>query len=122
MCAKRVAVDARHHLLGRLASISAKELLNGQKVVVVRCEEICMRGGLVRQKMNLMRFLRKRMNTKPSHGLIQFPAPFNILWRTIRGCDDSSQRLSEEWQLSLDLVVLYSEPEQVWDSGWAMNL
>ncbi|KHG04922.1 60S ribosomal L13a-4 -like protein [Gossypium arboreum] len=61
MCAKRVAVDARHHLLGRLASISAKELLNGQKVVVVRCEEICMRGGL----------------------------------------DDSSQRLSEEWQLSL---------------------
>ncbi|TYI38516.1 hypothetical protein ES332_A02G033300v1 [Gossypium tomentosum] len=73
-------------MLGRLASILAKELLNGQKVVVVRCEEICMWGGLVSQKMNIMRFLRKRMNTKPSHGLIQFPAPANILWRTIRGC------------------------------------
>ncbi|TYH82190.1 hypothetical protein ES332_D02G041600v1 [Gossypium tomentosum] len=75
MCSKRVAVDARHHMLGRLASILAKELLNGQKIVVVRCEEICMWGGLVGQKMNLMRFLRKRMNTEPSHGLIQFPAP-----------------------------------------------
>lgn len=26
-------VDARHHMLGRLASILAKELLNGQRVV-----------------------------------------------------------------------------------------
>ncbi|PPR94592.1 hypothetical protein GOBAR_AA26066 [Gossypium barbadense] len=51
VCAKKVVVDARHHMLGRLASIVAKELLNGQKVVVVRCEEICMSGGLVRQKM-----------------------------------------------------------------------
>ncbi|KAI4962755.1 hypothetical protein ZWY2020_025807 [Hordeum vulgare] len=51
VCAKRVVVDARHHMLGRLASIVAKELLNGQRVVVVRCEEICMSGGLVRQKM-----------------------------------------------------------------------
>ena len=78
-------MDARHHMLGRLASILAKELLNGQKVVVVRCEEICMSGGLVRQKMKYMRFLRKRMNTKPSHGPIHFRAPSKILWRTIRG-------------------------------------
>ncbi|KAE9460782.1 hypothetical protein C3L33_07307, partial [Rhododendron williamsianum] len=48
ICARRVVVDARHHMLGRLASILAKELLNGQKVVVVRCEEICLSGGLVR--------------------------------------------------------------------------
>ncbi|XP_021896841.1 60S ribosomal protein L13a-2-like [Carica papaya] len=85
ICAKRVVVDARHHMLGRLASILAKELLNGQKVVVVRCEEICMSGGLVRQKMKYMRFLRKRMNTKPSHGPIHFRSPAKIFWRTIRG-------------------------------------
>ncbi|CAI9107434.1 OLC1v1006784C1 [Oldenlandia corymbosa var. corymbosa] len=85
ICAKRVVVDARHHMLGRLASIIAKELLNGQKVVVVRCEEICLSGGLVRQKMKYLRFLRKRMNTKPSHGPIHFRAPSKILWRTIRG-------------------------------------
>ncbi|XP_051130062.1 60S ribosomal protein L13a-4-like [Andrographis paniculata] len=85
ICAKKVVVDARHHMLGRLASILAKELLNGQKVVVVRCEEIALSGGLVRQKMKYLRFLRKRMNTKPSHGPIHFRAPSKILWRTIRG-------------------------------------
>ena len=85
LCAKRVVVDARHHMLGRLASIIAKELLNGQKVVVVRCEELCISGGLVRQKMKYMRFLRKRMNTKPSHGPIHFRAPAKIFWRTVRG-------------------------------------
>nr|ABK22228.1 unknown [Picea sitchensis]ABK22389.1 unknown [Picea sitchensis]ABK22608.1 unknown [Picea sitchensis]ABK23686.1 unknown [Picea sitchensis]ABK23694.1 unknown [Picea sitchensis] len=85
ICAKEVVVDARHHMLGRLASILAKELLHGQRVVVVRCEEICMSGGLVRQKMKYLRFLRKRMNTKPSHGPIHFRAPSRILWRTIRG-------------------------------------
>ncbi|KAL0655823.1 hypothetical protein Bca4012_076407 [Brassica carinata] len=85
ICAKRVVVDARHHMLGRLASIIAKELLNGQRVVVVRCEEICLSGGLVRQKMKYMRFLRKRMNTKPSHGPIHFRAPSKIFWRTVRG-------------------------------------
>jgi len=83
--APRVVIDARHHMLGRLASIVAKELLNGQRVVIVRCEEICMSGGLVRQKMKYLRFLRKRMNTKPSHGPIHFRAPAKILWRTIRG-------------------------------------
>ncbi|XP_073283666.1 large ribosomal subunit protein uL13y-like [Primulina huaijiensis] len=85
ICAKIVVVDARHHMLGRLSSILAKELLNGQKVVVVRCEEICLSGGLVRQKMKYSRFRRKRMNTKPSHGPIHFRAPSKILWRTIRG-------------------------------------
>ncbi|VFQ86309.1 unnamed protein product [Cuscuta campestris] len=85
ICARRVVVDARHHMLGRLASILAKELLNGQHVVVVRCEEICQSGGLVRQKMKYHRFLRKRMNTKPSHGPIHHRAPSKILWRTIRG-------------------------------------
>ncbi|KAJ0783326.1 putative ribosomal protein L13 [Helianthus annuus] len=86
ICAKEVVVDARHHMLGRLSSILAKELLNGQRVTVVRCEEICLSGGLVRQKMKYLRFLRKRMNTKPSHGPIHFRAPSKILWRTIRGC------------------------------------
>jgi large subunit ribosomal protein L13Ae len=66
ICAKRIVVDARHHMLGRLSSIIAQELLNGPK-------------------MKYLRFLRKRMNTKPSHGPIHFRSPAKILWRTIRG-------------------------------------
>jgi len=37
MFEKLVVVDCRGHLMGRLASILAKELLNGQKVV---CEYV----------------------------------------------------------------------------------
>lgn len=85
VCAKQVVVDARQHMLGRLASVVAKELLNGQKVVIVRCDEICASGGLVRQKMKYLRFLRKRMNTKPDKGPYHFRSPARILWRTIRG-------------------------------------
>ena len=50
MFQKVVIVDGRGHLLGRLASILAKELLNGQKVVVVRTEEINISGSLFRNK------------------------------------------------------------------------
>jgi hypothetical protein len=49
MCAKRIVVDTCHHMLGRLSSIIAKELLNDQKVVVVRSEQIYVSSGLVRQ-------------------------------------------------------------------------
>ncbi|KAK9929932.1 hypothetical protein M0R45_027000 [Rubus argutus] len=85
ICAKRVVVDARHHMLGRLSSIVAKELPNRQKVMVVRCEELAISGGLVRQKMKYMQFLSKHMNTKPSHSPIHFRAPTKIFWRTVRG-------------------------------------
>ena len=37
-------------MLGRLASVVAKQLLVGQPVVCVRCEEAVLSGGLVRQK------------------------------------------------------------------------
>jgi Ribosomal protein L13 len=42
---KPIVVDGRGHLMGRLASIVAKQLLSGQKVVVVRTEEILISGS-----------------------------------------------------------------------------
>jgi large subunit ribosomal protein L13Ae len=51
VCAKHIVVDARHHMLGRLSSIIAKELLNGQKAIVVHYEEICLSAGLARQEV-----------------------------------------------------------------------
>lgn len=82
---KTIVIDARAHMLGRLASIVAKQLLTGQQIVVVRCEEIAISGGLVRQKMKYERFLRKRMNTNPTRGPYHFRAPSRIFWRTLRG-------------------------------------
>ena len=53
VCTKVVVVDARHHMLGCLTSILVKELLNGQRIVVVHCEEIYLFGRLVHQKIRL---------------------------------------------------------------------
>ncbi len=53
--------------------------------VAVRCEEITISGGIVRQKAKFDRFLNKRSVSNPRHGAIKFRAPGRILWRTIRG-------------------------------------
>ena len=42
---KTKVIDGRDHLLGRLGSIVAKELLAGQKVVIVRCDEMVISGS-----------------------------------------------------------------------------
>ena len=61
-------------------------MLFRRRQVVVRCEEINISGGLVRQKAKYERFLKKRMLTAPTKGPIHYRAPSRILWRTMRGC------------------------------------
>jgi len=82
---KPVIVDCRGHLLGRLASYIAKELLNGRKIVCVRTEDINISGSLFRNKLKFHLFLTKRMNTNPRRGPFHFRQPSRILWRTVRG-------------------------------------
>ena len=53
--------------------------------MVVRCEAINISGSSYRNKLKYMEFLRKRMNTNPSHGPYHFRAPSKIFWRTVRG-------------------------------------
>jgi len=48
-------VDGKGHLLGRLAATLAKELLSGQKVVVVRTELINVSGSFFRNKVSIFR-------------------------------------------------------------------
>ncbi len=82
---KEVVVDGKGHLLGRLASIVAKQILNGQKVTVVRCEEINISGPFFRNKLRYMAFLKKRCVVNPVRGPFHFRAPSRIFWRTVRG-------------------------------------
>uniref|UniRef100_A0A7E4VV29 Large ribosomal subunit protein uL13 n=1 Tax=Panagrellus redivivus TaxID=6233 RepID=A0A7E4VV29_PANRE len=84
--AKPIVIDGKDHLLGRLASTVAKQLLQGQKIVVVRAEEIVISGNFHRSKLKYLSFLRKRCNVKPtSGGPFHFRAPARIFWRTVRG-------------------------------------
>lgn len=78
-------IDGAGHLLGRLASTIAKELLSGQRVVVVRCEKLNISGSIFRSKMKYAAFLRKRTNTNHARGPFHLRAPSRMFWRTVRG-------------------------------------
>merc|ERR1711918_264918 len=67
------------------ASVVSKELLNGQRVVCVRAEDINISGSLFRNKLKFAEFRRKKMSSNPKHGPLHYRAPSKILWRTIRG-------------------------------------
>ncbi|KAL4209398.1 putative 60S ribosomal protein L16 [Rhizopus microsporus] len=98
---KVVVIDGKGHLLGRLASIIAKQALNGQKVVVVRCEELNVSGEFFRNKcmyinvdpvmiliLNIVKYhayLNKRCIVNPRRGPFHFRAPSRILYKAIRG-------------------------------------
>jgi len=85
MFEKVVVVDCKDHLLGRLASTIAKEIMNGQKVVCVRTEEISVSGSLFRNKLIFEKFMMHRGSTKPSRGPHHYRSPARMLWRTVRG-------------------------------------
>jgi large subunit ribosomal protein L13Ae len=80
-----VTIDGRGHLVGRLASIIAKQLLSGVHVTVVRCEHLQISGSLRRNKLILTTFLEKTTRTNPTRGPFHYAAPSMTLWRTVRG-------------------------------------
>ncbi|CAH6785761.1 unknown_gene_12658 [Phodopus roborovskii] len=49
-----LVLDGRGHLLGRLVAIVAKQVLLGQKVVLVRCEGINISGNFYRNKLKYL--------------------------------------------------------------------
>ncbi|XP_054163576.1 60S ribosomal protein L13a-like [Oppia nitens] len=82
---KPILIDGRGHLMGRLATVVAKTLLQGQKVVIVRCEGINISGSFYRNKLKYLSFLRKKCNVNPSRGPYHYRAPGKIFWRVVRG-------------------------------------
>ncbi len=86
MFEKEVLIDAKGHLMGRLAAIVAKELLNGQRVTIVRCEAMVLSGSLYRRRCEFLEFKKKNSNTNPRKGgPYHFKAPSKIFWRAVRG-------------------------------------
>ena len=72
---KLVVVDCRGHLMGRLASIIAKELLLGQRVVAVRCEALEISGAIWRNEVKLRVKAEKKCNVNPERGPFRFRQP-----------------------------------------------
>merc|ERR1719456_832113 len=86
MFEKQIVIDGKQHLIGRLAAVVAKELLNGQRIVVVRAEEIIKSGPLYKNRMKYVEWLKLKSNTNPRHGgPYHFKAPSKLFWRVVRG-------------------------------------
>jgi len=82
---KLLIIDARDHIMGRLASTVAKHLLMGTKIVVLRAERIVMSGHLIRNKLKMMAFRGHKMNTNPRRGPFQYLQPSRMFYRVVRG-------------------------------------
>ena len=67
-------------MLGRLASTVAKQLLQGQHVVVVRTEGICLSGGMVRRKQKMGLLQEEENEYEPEEGSVSLhPTVENVL-------------------------------------------
>ena len=75
-------VDAKNAVLGRLASKVAKEILNGEKVIIVNAEKVIITGD---PKMILKKYFEKRKRGDPFKGPFFPRYPDKILRRVIRG-------------------------------------
>ena len=72
--------------MGRLAATVAKELLCGQRIVVVRCEQIVLSGSLFRRKLDYEAWRRISHQTNPKrNGPWHYKAPSRLFWRAVRG-------------------------------------
>lgn len=72
-------------MVGRLASVVAKKLLQGYKIVVVRCEELVYSNAIHRQTRKALQFRRKRTLTNPKWGPHHQRSPTRAFQRVVRG-------------------------------------
>ena len=74
--------DAENQILGRLCSVIAKQLLQGEKVIVVNAEKAVVSGN---PKMVIAKYLEKRERGSPQHGPFISRYPNEIFRRAVRG-------------------------------------
>eukprot|EP00758_Cryptobia_borreli_P011796 Tbor_TRINITY_DN5692_c2_g3::TRINITY_DN5692_c2_g3_i1::g.8193::m.8193/K02872/RP-L13Ae, RPL13A; large subunit ribosomal protein L13Ae len=79
-----IIVDMKDHVLGRAATVVAKQLLLGKKVTAVRCEKITIAGKPIRNHIKYLQFLRKRKLSNPKMGPFHHRAPTEVFLRTVR--------------------------------------
>lgn len=74
--------DAEGQVLGRMASVIAKQLLNGENVVVINAEKIILIGN---RKDKIKNYMEKIHRGDPIHGPFFPKTPDRIFRRVVRG-------------------------------------
>ena len=75
-------IDAKDTILGRLGTYAAKQLLLGNKVDVINCEECVISG---RKFATLNEYIRRLHRKAPTKGPFFYRRPDMFVKRTIRG-------------------------------------
>ncbi|MBS7247566.1 MAG: 50S ribosomal protein L13 [Candidatus Jordarchaeales archaeon] len=80
-----IVIDATDLVLGRMASVVAKHLLNGERVTIINAEKAVVTGNPRFIKEKYKKFLQIRTITAPWKGPIHYRRPDRLVRRTIRG-------------------------------------
>lgn len=85
MFKKETVIDGKGHVMGRLASHVAKQLLCGHRIVVVRCERLMITGSAIKNALKFREYLNKKILTNPRHSHRHFRSPARIFFKAVRG-------------------------------------
>ena len=112
---KQVVIDAKGGVLGRVASVAAKEALNGNKVIIVNCNEAVVVGSkavIIEQYMHL-----RGMGGAGLKGPRILTIPFRFMKRTIRGMLPHFQARGEE---ALERIMCYNDTPKEFEAAKKM--
>lgn len=79
-----IVVNAQGHVAGKLATFVAKNILEGQKVIVINTEYLVLTGPIERSVGKFTRYLNKRRLTKPENGQKHHRSPSMFFRRIVR--------------------------------------
>lgn len=95
-------IDADGHIMGRLASLVAKRLINGEKIVIINAEKAIITG----EKYEIFSKYKEKFERGSQEGGPYFPKhPEKIFKRTIRGMLPSNNRRKEAALSNLRIFI-----------------
>lgn len=80
-----IVVDASDHVAGRLSSLVAKLLLQGNRISLVNCERIMISGTRSNTIYEYRQFLKINSIINPKHGPVHYRRPDTVITKMIRG-------------------------------------
>jgi large subunit ribosomal protein L13 len=92
----RIIIDASNLILGRMASITAKRILNGETIVILNAEKTLVSGKKQSKIIELKESLRLGGPGNPKYGPIHYRRPDRILRNTVRGMLTSHRARGKE--------------------------
>ncbi|NHI91708.1 MAG: 50S ribosomal protein L13 [Candidatus Lokiarchaeota archaeon] len=113
MTEKTIIMDGTNLILGRICSIIAKKLLNGEKITLINAENIVISGN---KKMVLKDYIRRtqiKTRTAPWRGPFQPRRPDKLVKRTVRGMLPRNN--DRGFKALKNLKVIIGEPNEFKD-------